>query len=66
MLNASSNYKAFSGPDLEILAAATDLQKPRHDVYDLIVWMAVAGAHPSFLHPMLGEKQLVVIGADAA
>jgi hypothetical protein len=56
VFDSPTNDKTLARFNFEILIATTDLQMARHDVNDLIVWVAVTSTDPSFFHTVFREE----------
>jgi len=66
MLDPSPHHEAVSRAHRKRLAADRDRKLPAHHKGNLIVRMLMPSSDPSFLHPMLGKKQFLIVGAHAA
>src|SRR5262249_31961973 len=64
VLNTAAHHKAVTGAHIESLVAADYFQMAGDYVDNLLMGMTVPRPHPALLHPVLSQKQLVIVGAD--
>ena len=65
MFYSTANNKTVTCTRIKLLTGTANLEVTGDDVNNLIMRMAVGSTHPALFHPMLGEKQFVIVGPDA-
>ena len=66
MFHSTANYKTVTRTRIKLLTGTANLEVTGDDVNNLIMRMAVGNTDPALFHPMLCEKQFVIVDADAA
>src|SRR5262249_34916705 len=65
MLHSTADHKAVTCANIKLLTGAANFQMTRDHINDLFLKMTMRRTDPAPFHAVLGEKQLVVIGAEA-